>query len=226
MRARAASDGALRRPFSFPPPGSNPGSGDWSRWLMEHRAMGGGFGTWLRRGVVAAMLAVPACAGQPPPADDAYCAMLFDQFDAFVFTPQPWGLTFDFRQMQLARIRQARCITFTADLAGMDAAAKSLAGHRPPAGMALQAPVAVAAGRRHQPRGRGARARLLRGRRLPGALGRVGVPRDAHLRPGADAAADRRHRGDRPAGGLRRTVPVALGDVLSPLRLRRRGRRS
>ncbi|MFO1141139.1 MAG: hypothetical protein U1E59_01915 [Amaricoccus sp.] len=108
--------------------------------------MSGALGLWLRRGVVAAMLAVPACAGQPQPADNAYCAMLFDQFDAFVFTPQAWGLTYDFRQMQLARIRQARCITFTANLANMDAVAKSLAGHRPPAGMALQAPVAVAAG--------------------------------------------------------------------------------
>jgi hypothetical protein len=100
----------------------------------------------LRRGLVAVLLALPACAGQPPPGNDAYCASLFNQLDAFEFVPEPGGVGFDFRQMQLARIRQARCVTFSNDLAGLEAAAQALAPHALPGGPAFPTPVAVQAG--------------------------------------------------------------------------------
>jgi hypothetical protein len=89
---------------------------------------------------------MPACAGAPPPGDDAYCAQLFDQLDAMDFVPQPGGFTLDFRQMQLARIRQARCITFSDELAGMEALGGELVSHVLPGGPVFRTPVAVQAG--------------------------------------------------------------------------------
>ena len=92
------------------------------------------------------LLVLPACANQPPPSDNSYCAVLFDQFDGFEFVPGPGTWAFDFRQMQLARIRQAHCITFTDDLAPLEPLAGELASHAPPAGVPFRVPVAVQAG--------------------------------------------------------------------------------
>jgi hypothetical protein len=72
--------------------------------------------------------------------------MLFDQLDAMEFVPHPGAPSFDFRQMQLARIRQARCVTFTRDLVGMEAVAADLRPHRRPAGPVFQWRIAVQAG--------------------------------------------------------------------------------
>jgi hypothetical protein len=67
----------------------------------------------------AALLVVIGCAAGPtPPSDNATCAALFDGLDAIDFLPV---VGFDFRQMQLARLRQARCLTFSADIAGLEA---------------------------------------------------------------------------------------------------------
>jgi hypothetical protein len=69
----------------------------------------------------AALLVVIGCAAGPPPrSDNATCAALFDGLDAIDFLPAP-VVGFDFRQMQLARLRQARCLTFSADIAGLEA---------------------------------------------------------------------------------------------------------
>jgi hypothetical protein len=99
---------------------------------------------WLAPLVV--ILALAACSNQPPPSNNAYCATLFDQLDAMEFVPQPQALYFDFRQTQLARIRQAGCITFTRNLVGMEAVAESLISHERPAGLPLRSRVAVQAG--------------------------------------------------------------------------------
>ena len=65
-------------------------------------------------------LIVGCAAASPPPADNRYCAQLFDQLDAYDFLPLPVGPAFDFRQMQIARIQQARCLTFTRNLVGLE----------------------------------------------------------------------------------------------------------
>jgi hypothetical protein len=62
---------------------------------------------------------------EPPslsPDRNAVCAQLFDELDGYDWLPTP-VVGFNFRQMQLARIRQANCTTFTRDLAGMEAVA-------------------------------------------------------------------------------------------------------
>jgi hypothetical protein len=100
----------------------------------------------LRLRVVAILVAISACANRPPPADNAHCAELFDQLDAIEFVPQPGALSFDFRQMQLSRLRQARCLTFTRNLAGLEVLAGDLESHAPPAGPLLRPTVAVQAG--------------------------------------------------------------------------------
>jgi len=83
---------------------------------------------WLVATAVAApLLAAAACATNPPPSDNAYCAQLFDQYDGFLFLPTPSPPGYDFIQMQLSRIRQAQCLTLTRNLAPMDAAAASAA---------------------------------------------------------------------------------------------------
>ena len=82
---------------------------------------------------------------QPPPSENAYCAQLFDQLDSYEFLPQP-VFGFNFRQMQLSRIRQARCLTFTRDLAGMEALDESLAPREAASGPAFPRAVAVQAG--------------------------------------------------------------------------------
>ncbi len=71
--------------------------------------------------LTAGLLSLVGCAEvqTPGPSRDAWCAQLFDQLDGYDWLPTPG---FDFRQMQLARIRQAHCLTFTRDLAGMEAA--------------------------------------------------------------------------------------------------------
>src|SRR4051812_39882556 len=99
-----------------------------------------------RAGIPALVVGLAACANQPPPSNDPYCATLFNQLDSFELAPAPLALGFDFRQMQLARIRQARCITFTSQLAGMEAVAGRLTPHAVPAGPVYRAPVAVQAG--------------------------------------------------------------------------------
>ena len=88
-----------------------------------------------------------ACVNQPPPSDNSYCAVLFDQLDGFELPLAPIAVGFDFRQMQLARIRQARCITFSDRLAGMDALARQIVPHAIPGGPgSFLPPVAVQAG--------------------------------------------------------------------------------
>lgn len=90
-----------------------------------------------------ALLAVAGCAGasRPPAADNATCARLLDRFDAYEALPTPG---FDFRQMQLAKIRQYGCLTFHRQIAGLEGAVV------PPdavqQGPRLAAPVAVHAG--------------------------------------------------------------------------------
>ena len=81
---------------------------------------------------------------QPSRGDNAYCAQLFDQLDRIEFLPQP-AMGFDFRQMQLSRIRQARCLTFTRNLAGVEALPESSA-QIATSGPAFARPVAIQAG--------------------------------------------------------------------------------
>jgi hypothetical protein len=66
--------------------------------------------------------------------------------DAYDFMPLPVGPTFDFRQMQLARIRQARCLTFTRNLVGLDTAGGPVAPRDLRSGPALSRPVSVQVG--------------------------------------------------------------------------------
>jgi len=85
-------------------------------------------------------------AAAPSPADDRYCAQLFDQLDAYDFVPLPGGPSFDFRQMQIARIHQARCLTFTRNLIGLDAIDAGAAGREASSGPVLSRSAAVQAG--------------------------------------------------------------------------------
>lgn len=68
-----------------------------------------------------ALILLLGCVAAPSSSSNCngYCAQHFDQLDGFDRLP---ALTagFDFRQMQIARIRQGNCITFTRDLAGME----------------------------------------------------------------------------------------------------------
>lgn len=94
------------------------------------------------------LLTAGGCAGvtQPPVADDGTCAELFDQFDAYEALPTPG---FDFRQMQLAKIRQHGCLTFHRQLVGLEGAVASTAAEPrlpAPQGPRLAAPVAVHVG--------------------------------------------------------------------------------
>jgi hypothetical protein len=66
--------------------------------------------------------------------------------DAYDFMPLPVGPAFDFRQMQLARIRQARCLTFTRNLVGLDTVGGIVAPREAPSGPALIRPVALQVG--------------------------------------------------------------------------------
>jgi hypothetical protein len=73
------------------------------------------------RGMLVVLIAaIGGCAASEPPARDRnlYCAQLFDQLDGYDWLPVP-TVGFDFRHMQLARIRQARCVTFTRELEAM-----------------------------------------------------------------------------------------------------------
>jgi hypothetical protein len=101
----------------------------------------------LRLASTALALGLVACAPatRPPPGDAGYCATLFDQLDAIEFGPRPGMVGFDFRQQQIARIQQAKCLTFTRDLEGLEGLGARLAPHTPPGGPALR-PVAVQAG--------------------------------------------------------------------------------
>lgn len=102
-----------------------------------------------RAGALAlALLAVAGCAGtaRPPAADNATCARLLDQFDAYEALPAPG---FDFRQMQLAKIRQYGCLTFHRQIATLEAIAATVPAASPAAvaqGPRLAAPVAIHAG--------------------------------------------------------------------------------
>lgn len=86
-----------------------------------------GKGARRRAGIALAALlaALSGCAAERPAAgNNAECAGLLDQFDTYEFLPYTGG--FNFRQMQLAAIRQNRCITLTRYLAGLEAAQASL----------------------------------------------------------------------------------------------------
>jgi hypothetical protein len=102
-----------------------------------------------RIGLTVPLALVIACAVNSPRGDDAYCAELFDQLDAIeqtIVVPRPLPLAFpDFRQQQLARIRQAGCLTMTADLAGMEDLGQRLEPATG-AGAAFPRPVAVQVG--------------------------------------------------------------------------------
>ena len=110
-----------------------------STWSWRRARLSGAAG-------LAAFATLLGCAASiPPPSDNHYCAQLFDQFDAYEFMPLA-GPTFDFRQMQLARIRQARCLTFTRNLVGLDTAAGRVASREASSGPFLNRSVAVQVG--------------------------------------------------------------------------------
>ena len=92
-----------------------------------------------------ALLAAGGCTGaaRPPVAEDATCARLLDQFDAYQALPTP-GV--DFRQMQLAKIRQYGCLTFHRQIADLEATTVAADAAAAPQGPRLSAPVAVHAG--------------------------------------------------------------------------------
>ena len=96
--------------------------------------------------VLASFLAFSGCAvHEALPSNDAYCAELFDQLDGFDWLPTP-TIGFNFRQMQLARIRQANCITFTRDLAGLDTLPDEPPAPQTSSAVAFQRAQAVQAG--------------------------------------------------------------------------------
>ena len=97
-------------------------------------------------GSLAALALLAGCAAAPPPADNRYCAQLFDQLDAYDFLPQAVTPAFSFRQMQIARIQQARCLTFTRSLVGLETTGDAAASHKVHAGPVLNRPVAVQVG--------------------------------------------------------------------------------
>lgn len=103
-----------------------------------------------RPGLAALLVAVGLGACAPaapvPRGDNAVCAALFDQLEGMEHTPFSGGPGYDFLSAQLARIRQADCITFTSDLTGMETAGASLLPHVPPAGPLLRPSVAVQVG--------------------------------------------------------------------------------
>ncbi len=96
--------------------------------------------------LLAAAAALTACAGLPSgPADNSYCAALFDQYDAIEFMPLPSPPAFNFRQQQLSRIRQAQCLTLSRNLQPMDVSVAETVPRSAP-GPRLGYPVAVQAG--------------------------------------------------------------------------------
>ena len=96
-------------------------------------------------GRLALLALIGGCvAANPPPADNRYCAQLFDQLNSYDFLPVPVGPGFDFRQMQIARIQQARCLTFTRELVGLETF--SMTPREAPAGPFLRPAQAVQAG--------------------------------------------------------------------------------
>lgn len=100
----------------------------------------------LAAALAAIGLAACAPATPIPRGDNAVCAGLFDQLEQMEHTPFSGGPGYDFLSAQLARIRQADCITFTNDLSGMEATGTALLPHVPPTGPQLQPSVAVQAG--------------------------------------------------------------------------------
>jgi len=97
--------------------------------------------------VPALLLAAAACApGVAPPPDDARCADLFSGLDAIEKGPNAAMAGFDFRAQQIARIQEARCVTFSRQIAELEALAGELAPHSPPPGPALVPTAAVQAG--------------------------------------------------------------------------------
>ena len=107
-----------------------------------------GWPSWLAGAVAGASLAaLLGCAvPRPPPGNNQYCAQLFDQLDSYDFLPVQVGPTFDFRQMQIARIQQARCLTFTRNLVGLEANGSQAARGKAQSGPVLTRPAAVQAG--------------------------------------------------------------------------------
>lgn len=103
---------------------------------------------WLASaGAWSALAFLLGCAAaSPPPGNGQYCAQLFDQLDSYDFLPVPGGPAFDFRQMQIARIQQARCLTFTRNLVGIEAKGGQTSGREPPSGPVLSRAVAVQVG--------------------------------------------------------------------------------
>jgi hypothetical protein len=99
----------------------------------------------VRRALLAAAaIGLAACAAGPPPLpSNAVCAALFDRLDVIEFTPQT-GFGFDFRQAQLARIREGRCLTFTREISGLETFEARPAPA--PTGLGLRPTVAVQAG--------------------------------------------------------------------------------
>ena len=101
-----------------------------------------------RSAVLAALvLSVVGCAAVEPPGPNrnTYCAQLFDQLDGYDWLPTP-TVGFNFRQMQLARIRQANCITFTRDLASLGALTGQPTARPTTSGAAFRRARAVQAG--------------------------------------------------------------------------------
>ena len=99
--------------------------------------------------LLALAVACTASPPTPPTRNSAYCAELFDQLDTIertVLAPRDGSFAFpDLWQMQIARIQQARCLTLTRDLVGLEQLGEDLAPQARPAGPALR-PVAVQAG--------------------------------------------------------------------------------
>lgn len=91
-------------------------------------------------------LLLGCAAASPPPGNDQYCAQLFDQLDSYDFLPVPVGPAFDFRQMQIARIQQARCLTFTRNLVDLEGKAGQAADREAPSGPVLSRAAAVQVG--------------------------------------------------------------------------------
>jgi hypothetical protein len=133
--------GLLARGPEAPPSTDGDRDGRTTERMNRGRVRLAGLARW------AALAALLGCAAASPPAgDNRYCAQLFDQLDAYDFMPLPVGPAFDFRQMQLARIRQARCLTFTRNLVGLDTVGGIVAPREAPSGPALIRPVAVQVG--------------------------------------------------------------------------------
>ncbi len=103
---------------------------------------------------MAATLALAACAAPPQERDPARCAFLLDQYDRLERTfPNETVSSRTGRRVvnpvlgrQIALIRGGRCLTMTADLAGMEAFAETLEPFQPSTDGAAVAPTFVSAG--------------------------------------------------------------------------------